>query len=87
MPRVPPESVRGGAEAHPRGNLEILPAEMVGVSPQHGTPTPQGCGPPGVGCREGPGPQGWGRGLRVYWYPALHPRLPTQGFFFFLNFY
>lgn len=71
----------------PEGNLEILLQKWWASLPNMEPPLPRAVDPPGGGVQEGPGPQGWGRGLRVYWYPALHPRLPTQGFFFFFNFY
>lgn len=75
----------------PEGDLEILLQKWWASPPKkHGTPTPQGYGPPRGGVQEGPGPQGWGTGLGVSWYPWRS----TQGclsrafsFFFSPNFY
>ena len=53
----------------PEGDLEILLQKWWESPPKHGTPTPQGYGPPQGGVQEGPGPQGRGTGLGVSWYP------------------
>ena len=53
----------------PEGDLEILLQKWWASPPKHGTPTPQGYGPPQGGVQEGPGPQGRGTGLGVSWYP------------------